>query len=132
MKHVTLFFTVLGNQNALPRVDESFSGDPTVTDNVSPPRIGNPEKNQADAVTNAFKFSDDQIIKLEQLKRNFQHSNVFHVASGKFSSSLSAAHANTPKSMSANCNIICKCNTTDIILIVEHNFPYLAFRSRKC
>ncbi|KAI9555664.1 hypothetical protein GHT06_018179 [Daphnia sinensis] len=83
------------NQNALPRIDDSFSGDPKITGDASPPGVGNAEKNQADVITNAYKFSDNQIIKLEEIKRNFQHTTGANGASGKFLASLSTSQANT-------------------------------------
>ncbi|XP_057365392.1 uncharacterized protein LOC130686113 [Daphnia carinata] len=97
---------VFSNQNALPRIDDSFSGDPTITGNASPPGVGNAEKNQADVITNAYKFSDNQIIKLEEIKRNFQHTTAVNDGvSGKLLSGLSTAQASTPESTERDTNV---------------------------
>lgn len=80
------------------RVDESSSVDPTAISNLSLPSVTDSGKNSVDIITSAFKFSDDQISKTEELKRNFEQSIGAHIASGKFVSSLPSAEINTDKS----------------------------------
>ena len=53
-------------------------------------------KNQVDVITTAFKFADDQIIKTEEIKRNFEHATVAHTASGKYTASTSSTEIGDP------------------------------------
>jgi len=78
----------------LPRTDESFSVE-TASNSHSSSDTG---KNQVDMITTAFKFSDDQIIKTEEIKRNFEHATAAHIASGKYTASLSSTELDTIKS----------------------------------
>ncbi|XP_046437538.1 uncharacterized protein LOC124188751 isoform X2 [Daphnia pulex] len=84
--------TAFASQNGLPRIDESFSVD-TPSNSPSSSDVG---KNQVDVITTAFKFADDQIIKTEEIKRNFEHATAAHTASGKYTASTSSTQIGDP------------------------------------
>ncbi|EFX71208.1 hypothetical protein DAPPUDRAFT_309181 [Daphnia pulex] len=83
------------SQNGLPRIDESFSVN-TASNSPSSSDVG---KNQVDVITTAFKFADDQIIKTEEIKRNFEHATAAHTstASGKYTASTSSTEIDPTK-----------------------------------
>jgi hypothetical protein len=88
------FKPAFGSQNGLSRIDETFSVGPASNSPVS----SDAGKHQVDIIKTAFKFSDDQIIKTEEMKRNFEHATAAHIASGKFTASISTAELDNKKS----------------------------------
>lgn len=72
--------------------------DPAAIPNLSLPSVTDTGKSSVDIITSAFKFSDDQIGKTEELKRNFEKTIAAHIASGKFVSTLPSAEIDTGKS----------------------------------
>ena len=72
----------------LGRADQTSQPEDTKPPNFSPSPSSNSENNSIDVITTAFKFSDDQISKTEESKRNFEQTTAAHIASGKFIASM--------------------------------------------